>query len=90
MRSWSKRVAWLCLLLTLSAAYSLPAHNHSNSIDAAKCTVCVAAHSASPVTTAGLPHAVFVPLRIISAAEPVAAKQRLIAFALLVRPPPEN
>jgi hypothetical protein len=90
MRSWSKRIAWLCLLLTLSAAYSLAAHNHSNSIDAAKCTVCVAAHSASPVTAARLPHAVFVPLRIISAAEPVAAKQRLIAFALFVRPPPEN
>jgi len=88
MRSWSKRVAWLCLLLTLSAAYSLAAHNHSNSIDAAKCTVCVAAHTASPVIAARMPHAVFVPLRTISAAEPVAAKQRLIAFALFVRPPP--
>ena len=89
MRSWSKRIAWFCLLLTLSAAYSLAAHEHSNSIDAAKCTVCVAAHSASPVTTARLPNAVFVPLHSVSTAEPVSAKQRLISFALSVRPPPE-
>jgi hypothetical protein len=90
MRSWSKRIAWLCLLLTLSAAYSLVAHHHSSSIDAAKCTVCVANHSASPVTTARLPKAVFVQLHRISTGEPVSAKQRLIRFALFVRPPPEN
>jgi 3-mercaptopyruvate sulfurtransferase SseA len=89
MRSWSKRIAWLCLLLTLIAAYSLAAHHHSNSVDAAKCTVCVAAHSASPLTTARLPNAVFVPLHSVSTAEPVSAKQRLISFALSVRPPPE-
>jgi hypothetical protein len=88
MRSWSKRIAWLCLLLTLSAAYSLAAHHHSSSIDAAKCTVCVAAHSASPVISCRLPKAVPIPIRVLPIPESPSAKQRLIAFALAVRPPP--
>ena len=89
MRSWSKRLAWLCLLLTLSAAYSLAAHHHSGSLDARKCTTCVVAHSASPVLATTLAHNLFVPVRLISIAEPVSTKQRLIPFALSVRPPPE-
>jgi hypothetical protein len=89
MRSWSKRIAWLCLLLTLSAAFSLAAHKHSNSIDAAKCTVCATAHSASPVAAARVPDTVLVSLHVISIGEPLLAKQRLICFDLSVRPPPE-
>ena len=89
MRSWSKRIAWLCLLLTLSAACSLAAHQHSNSIDAAKCTVCVAAHSASRVSAASLPNAVFVSVQLVAVAEPVSTQQRVIPFALSVRPLPE-
>jgi len=89
MRLLSKGIAWLCLLLTLSSAYSLAAHHHSNSIDAAKCAVCVAAHSASPVSALRLPNAAFVPLDRIIIPEAGSAKQRLIPFALSVRPPPE-
>jgi disulfide bond formation protein DsbB len=88
MRSWSKRIAWLCLVLMLSTVYSLAAHHHSNSIDAAKCSICIAARSASPITAGTLLHAAFSPVRIVSIPEPVPAKQRLIAFALSVRPPP--
>lgn len=89
MRSMSKRVAWLCLALTLWSLVAFATHNHSGLADSATCTVCVAAHSASPVTTSRLPKAVFVPVRVVLVSEPVSAKQRLISFALAVRPPPE-
>jgi hypothetical protein len=87
MRSISKKVALLCLLLTIWSAAALAAHHHSNATDAAKCTVCVAAHSASPKAVSTLPKATFV-LASILVLDPVSAKQRLISFALRVRPPP--
>jgi hypothetical protein len=88
MRSICKPVARLCLLLTLWSAMAFVAHQHTDASESAKCTVCVAALSASP-TVASLP--VQVNFSVVSTfrAEPVAAaKQRLIAFALTVRPPP--
>jgi hypothetical protein len=88
MRPTAKRVAWLCLALTLWSLFVFTTHHHSSSDESAACTVCIAAHSASPVTASRLPHTVFVQQQFIRAAEPVAAKQRLIAFALTVRPPP--
>jgi len=88
MRTLSKRIAFLCMLLTLWSVYAFAAHHHSSSTEAAKCTVCVAAHSASPVSVPKLPNTAIVPVSRMVAAVPVAAKQRLIAFALAVRPPP--
>jgi len=38
MRLHSRRVALVCLLLTLSSALAFAAHHHSNAIEAAKCT----------------------------------------------------
>jgi hypothetical protein len=87
MRSFSKRIALLCLLLTLCSAVAFVAHHHSSANDAAKCTVCVAAHSASPKAATVLPNQTFVRASI-SRSAPVTAQQRLIAFALSVRPPP--
>ncbi len=87
MRSISKPIAWMCLLLTFWSAFALVAHHHSSATEAAKCTVCVAAHSASPKTVSTLPNATFVPVATFRP-KPVSAKQRLIAFALCVRPPP--
>jgi hypothetical protein len=87
MQSISKRIAWLLLLLTLWSAFALVTHHHSSATEAAKCTVCVAAHSASPKPTSNLPKVTFVPVSTFWS-EPVSAKQRLIAFALCVRPPP--
>jgi hypothetical protein len=88
MRSVLKQIAWLCLMVTLLSAYSFAAHHHANPGDEAQCTVCVAAHSASPIARSTLPNPVLVLVRPIVLGEPVAAKQRLIAFALSVRPPP--
>jgi hypothetical protein len=87
MRSISKRIACLCLLLTLWSAVAFVAHHHSSATDALKCTVCIAAHSAAPKAASNLPKATCVSLSTLRS-EPVSAKQRLVAFALSVRPPP--
>ncbi|MFZ0309054.1 MAG: hypothetical protein WCA76_18535 [Candidatus Sulfotelmatobacter sp.] len=87
MRSISKRIAWLTLLLTLWSALAFAVHHHSSQDESATCQVCVAAHSASPTTAAPTPKPVF--RRVVSfRPQPIAAKQHLIPFALYVRPPP--
>jgi hypothetical protein len=87
MRSISKPIAWMCLLLMFGSALAFAGHHHSSATEAASCTVCIAAHSASPKTTSTLPDATFVPVATFRP-KPVSAKQRVIAFALCVRPPP--
>jgi hypothetical protein len=87
MRSITKRIACLCVLLTFWSAIAFATHQHSNATEAAKCTVCIAAHSASPKTTSAPLKTKFVAVSTFRA-EPAAAKQCLIAFALCVRPPP--
>jgi hypothetical protein len=87
MRSISKRIACLCVLLTLWSAIAFAAHQHSNSTESATCTVCIAAHSASPKTTTTLAKVLFVSLSTFRP-EPVSAKQHLTVFVLCVRPPP--
>ncbi len=87
MRSISKRIALLCLLLTFWSAVAFVVHHHSSSTEAVKCTVCVAAHSASPKVTSTLPNRTLVRVSTFRPA-PVSAKQRLVTFALSVRPPP--
>ena len=87
MRPVSKKIACLCVLLTFWSAMAFAAHQHSNATDSATCTVCVAAHSTAPKATVILPKLLFV--RVCTyRPKPVSAKQRLIAFALSVRPPP--
>jgi len=87
MRSFSKKVALVCLLLTVWSAVGLAAHHHSSRIEAARCSVCVTAHSAAPKAIATLPQAEFVyaPAPVL---DTVSTQQRLISFALRVRPPP--
>jgi hypothetical protein len=87
MQSISKKIALLCLMLTFCSAATLVAHHHSSATDALKCTVCVTAHSASPKAVSTPPTRTFVRISTIRL-EPVSAKQRLVAFALSVRPPP--
>ena len=87
MRSRVKYVVLLCLMLTLWSALAFAAHHHTNGADSAKCTVCVAAHSAAPKATASLLQANFTPVSTFLP-EPVFATQRFVAFALSIRPPP--
>jgi hypothetical protein len=88
MQPISKKIALLCLLLTFFSAAALVAHHHSGATDALKCTVCVTAHTSSPNAVSTLPNRTFVRVSAVRL-EPVSAKQRLVAFALNVRPPPE-
>ena len=87
VRSIVKYLAVMCLLLTFWSAIAFAAHHHSNGTESAKCTVCVAAHSAAPKATAGLLKAKFTPISTLLP-EPVFAAQSFVAFALSVRPPP--
>jgi len=77
----------MCLLLTFWSTIAFAAHHHSNRAESAKCTVCIAAHSAAPKAAANLLKATFTPISTFQA-DPVSAKQRFAAFALSVRPPP--
>lgn len=89
MRPASKRIACLCVLLIVWSAIAFVAHHHEDGAESAKCSVCVAALSAAPTAPAVLPHTTTLAVATMRTAPAVAAKQRLIAFALTVRPPPE-
>jgi hypothetical protein len=87
MQSISKNVALVSLLLTVLSAAALTAHHHSSATEAARCSVCVTAHSALPKAATTAPETAFVSA-FIQVPEPVSAQQRLVSFALRVRPPP--
>jgi hypothetical protein len=87
MQLISKRIAWLSLLLTLWSVFAFAVHHHSSQDESASCQVCVAAHSASPAHATLALRPLFRHIEALRA-QPAAAKQHLIAFALSVRPPP--
>lgn len=87
MRYIVKFAALLCLMLTLCSALTFVTHHHSKGTDSATCTVCVAAHSTAPKSTANLLKTIFTPIFTFRA-EPIVAKYLVVAFALSVRPPP--
>ena len=87
VRSNVKYLAVVCLLLMFGSAIGFAAHHHSNGTEAAKCTVCVAVHSAAPKATVSLLKAKFTPISTFLP-EPVFAAHSFVAFALSVRPPP--
>jgi predicted Na+-dependent transporter len=89
MRPASKWIAYLCLLLIFGSAIAFAAHQHLDGTESATCTVCVAAHSTSPTVPALLLRTTFFAICTVVTVQIAAAKQRLIAFALTVRPPPE-
>ncbi|PYV86581.1 MAG: hypothetical protein DMG90_20890 [Acidobacteria bacterium] len=88
MRSLAKRVAIVCILLTLWSAVAVVAHHHVNKTDAQKCSVCVSAHGSVAVSRIQTATPIFVqiaPLRFKS----FSSEFRVVAFALSVRPPPQ-
>jgi hypothetical protein len=52
MRRITQWSAWLCLSLILWTVAAEPTHSHPNRIQSGPCSVCMLAHSASPVTAA--------------------------------------
>jgi hypothetical protein len=89
VRSTVKCAAIVCLLLTLWSALAFAAHYHAKGTESATCTVCMAAHTAAPRPTTHLHRTVLSPVFIVEVA-PVSQKERFIAFALSVRPPPAS
>ena len=77
----------MCMLLTVWSAIAFVTHQHSTSSESTDCSVCIAAHSASPKSTPRLLPTTFIVVSTFQA-QPVSAKQRLVTFALNVRPPP--
>jgi hypothetical protein len=82
-----RKVALVCLLLTLWSAVGLAAHHHSSRTEAARCSVCVALHSAAPKGIATLPQTMFA-YASAPVLDTISVQQRLNPFALRVRPPP--
>lgn len=89
VRSISKFVACLCLLLTLCSAVEVIVHHHSTQTDASACQVCVAAHSTTPTTISPAPKPVFRTILTLHLRQ-TATTERFIAFGLRVRPPPPS
>jgi hypothetical protein len=87
MQGFSKKIAWLSLLLTLWSAVAFAVHHHSSQDESDGCQICVTAHSASPASPALAPKPVFRQVTALRV-HPAAAKHHLRIFALYVRPPP--
>jgi len=87
MRPIMKTIGCLCALLTLWSAIAFAMHQHSSATESAACTVCIAAHSASPKATTNLPRLMFVSVSTFRP-EPVSAQQCPAVLVLSVRPPP--
>jgi hypothetical protein len=87
VRFVTKFAAVICLVLTLWSALAVVAHHHPKGTESAKCSVCVVAHSAAPKAGVTVLSATFTSISVFRA-EAVSAKERFLAFALSVRPPP--
>jgi len=53
MRVWVRWSAWLCLSLMLWTVGAESTHHHPNRTESTSCSICVAAHSASPAAISG-------------------------------------
>jgi hypothetical protein len=62
MRFWMRWSALLCLSLMLWTAAAESTHNHPSQTEAASCSICLAAHTASPAVAAHYDAPAFVPV----------------------------
>jgi hypothetical protein len=87
MRSVLRWSAWLCLSLMLWTVAAESRHNHPSQTEAASCTICVVAHSASPAASATDTTPVFAAVGLLQE-EAVIAKARLDFSDSGIRGPP--
>ena len=87
MRFAVRWLTWLCLSLMLWTAVAESTHNHANQTELASCSICVVAHSASPVVSSHQARPVFAAIGLLQEKE-VIAKARLSVFDLGIRGPP--
>ena len=87
MRYWMKWSAWLCLSLMLWTAAAESTHNHPSQTEAASCSICVVAHTASPAPVSVHRTPFFAAVGLLRE-ERVLAKARLDFSDLGIRGPP--
>jgi hypothetical protein len=87
MRLWLRWSAWLCLSLMFWTAAAESTHNHPTKTESASCSICVAAHSASPTVSSSHAAPVFAAIGLLQQ-EDVIAKAQFDASNLGIRGPP--
>jgi hypothetical protein len=87
MRLWMRWPAWLCLSLMLWTVAVESTHNHPSQTEAASCSICLVAHSASPAIICSQATPVFATIGLLRE-EAVVAKARLDFSELGIRGPP--
>jgi hypothetical protein len=88
MRLWVRWSAWLCLSLMLWTAVVESIHTHPSATEAATCTICQVAHTASPAINLAQNAPVFVTVGLFQE-KSVIARIRLDFSDLGIRGPPE-
>jgi hypothetical protein len=86
----AKATAWLCLILLLCISTAAAVHHHADGSDSARCELCLVAASSAPTAPAPCLAQTLLAVSMVRLEPVAAAKQRLICFALTVRPPPED
>ena len=87
MRLWVRVSAWLCLSLLVWTAAAESTHQHPNKAEQSSCSICIAAHSASPAPSSSHTAPVFAAIGLLQE-ETVAAKARIEFSDLDIRGPP--
>jgi len=87
MRSWMRWPALVCLSLLLWTVAAESTHNHASQTESTSCTICLAAHTASPAPTSTPTTPVFAAIGVAHE-EAVVAKARLDSSDLGIRGPP--
>ena len=87
MRNWVRWPVWLCLSLMLWMAAAESVHNHPTQTEAAACSICVVAHSASPSISSGNATPILATIAVLQE-EDIVAKARLDFSDAGIRGPP--
>lgn len=87
MRLRVRCLAWLCLSLLLWTVAAESTHNHSTQSENASCSICLAAHTASPAVSFIQTSPVFVAVGLLQE-ENVIAKARFDFSEAGIRGPP--
>jgi hypothetical protein len=87
MRVWVRWSAWLGLSLMLWTVAAESTHNHPTRTESASCSICVAAHSASPTVSSSHAAPVFAAIGLLRE-EDVVAKVRFDFSDRGIRGPP--
>ncbi len=87
MRFWVRWSAWLCLFLISWTAAVESTHTHPSPTEAATCTICLVAHTATPAVNIGQNAPVFVAIGLFHE-ESYIANARMDFSDLGIRGPP--